>query len=41
VIEHLHPDWGKREEDATDQKGMRSNFDEDAALFYERAAAWT
>ena len=41
VIEHLHPDWGKREEDATDQKGMRSHFDEDAAIFYERAAAWT
>jgi glycosyltransferase involved in cell wall biosynthesis len=41
IIEHLHPDWGKRPLDATDEKGNRGSLDEDAALFYERAAAWT
>ena len=41
LIEHLHPDWGKRELDATDEKGMRSGWEEDQALFHERSTAWT
>jgi glycosyltransferase involved in cell wall biosynthesis len=41
IIEHLHPDWGKRELDATDEKGMRSGWEEDQALFHERSTAWT
>jgi glycosyltransferase involved in cell wall biosynthesis len=40
VIEHLHPDWGKREEDATDAKGCRTNWDADLELYRERMAAW-
>jgi glycosyltransferase involved in cell wall biosynthesis len=41
VIEHLHPDWGTREADSTDEKGHGRNWDEDRALFKERRAAWT
>jgi glycosyltransferase involved in cell wall biosynthesis len=40
IIEHLHPDWGKRDEDSTDERGHRANWDEDLDLFRERMAPW-
>jgi glycosyltransferase involved in cell wall biosynthesis len=40
IIEHLHPDWGKRDEDSTDERGHRTNWDEDLDLFRERMAPW-
>jgi glycosyltransferase involved in cell wall biosynthesis len=40
IIEHLHPDWGKRDEDSTDAKGQHQNRLEDRDLYRERMAAW-
>lgn len=42
VIEHLHPSWGKREEDATDRKGgLGPSFDRDQKLHEERHNEWS
>jgi glycosyltransferase involved in cell wall biosynthesis len=41
VIEHLHPAWGKRPEDATDEKGNKQGWEEDEALFRERREQWS
>ena len=40
VIEHDHPDWGKREPDATDRKGNQVGFAADRALFESRRDLW-
>ncbi|HET7588599.1 MAG TPA: glycosyltransferase family A protein [Solirubrobacterales bacterium] len=40
VIEHLHPAWGKRAEDATDEKGNKQGWEEDEARFRSRMAEW-
>lgn len=40
VIEHLHPAWGKRGEDATDEKGNKQGWEEDEALFRSRRELW-
>lgn len=40
IIEHLHPDWGTREPDATDLKGNAGNKSLDQALFNSRRAQW-
>lgn len=40
VIEHKHPDWGKASLDETYERGARTNFDEDQALYAERSEAW-
>lgn len=40
VIEHRHPDWGKADLDETYERGARTNFDGDAALFEARTKAW-
>jgi hypothetical protein len=39
IIEHLHPDWGKGEEDSTYMLG-RSQFGRDAVLFNQRCVLW-
>ncbi len=41
IIEHLHPDWGKRGIDDTDYRGNKARWDHDAQLFAERLAQWT
>lgn len=41
VIEHLHPDWGKREIDDTDRKGNRDGSDADRVLFGRRQHQWS
>jgi hypothetical protein len=41
VIEHCHPDWGKREPDSTDEKGQRQNVDQDRRLFIHRQKQWS
>lgn len=41
VIEHCHPDWGKREADATDDRGGQSRFKEDQALYEARRVEWS
>lgn len=41
VIEHMHPDWGKADEDETYKRGARTDFDKDAALFDARKAQWS
>lgn len=41
VIEHLHPAWGTREADATDEKGNGQGWDADKALFQKRRDEWT
>lgn len=40
VIEHLHPAWGKRDEDATDEKGNKQGWEADEALFRSRREQW-
>jgi hypothetical protein len=40
VIEHLHPAWGKREEDDTDEKGNKAGFEADHRLHEERLSEW-
>jgi hypothetical protein len=40
VIEHLHPAWGKRAEDATDEKGNKRGWEEDEVLFRSRQEEW-
>lgn len=39
VVAHLHPDWGKGQQDATYEKGQ-STFQEDRALYERRKALW-
>lgn len=41
VIEHLHPEWGTREADATDAKGNGQNWEADEALFIRRKEQWS
>ena len=41
VIEHLHPDWGTRPRDATDDKGNVQHKAEDYQLFERRRSEWT
>lgn len=41
VIEHLHPAWGKRAEDATDEKGNKQGWEGDEALFRKRREQWS
>lgn len=38
-VPHLHPDWGKSEDDATYRKG-RASFEHDRVLFEERQKLW-
>jgi len=40
VIEHHHPDWGKREMDDTYAEGAKQRWNEDAALFEQRRQEW-
>jgi Glycosyl transferase family 2 len=40
VIEHLHPDWGKGDEDETYRRGARANWDLDARRFTNRRDKW-
>jgi glycosyltransferase involved in cell wall biosynthesis len=40
VIEHLHPDWGTRRQDATDRKGNCMNKHADHALLEARRNRW-
>lgn len=40
VIEHLHPAWGKRAEDATDERGNKQGWEADEALFRSRREQW-
>lgn len=40
IIEHLHPAWGKRAEDATDEKGNKQGWEADEALFRSRREQW-
>lgn len=39
VVEHLHPHWGKAEEDATYVKALRAT-DADGKLFRQRSRLW-
>lgn len=39
VVEHLHPNWGKGDDDETYQLGM-SSWREDRRRFHERARLW-
>lgn len=41
VIEHEHPDWGKRERDATDERGGARNFERDRRLYEARRELWS
>lgn len=41
VIEHCHPDWGKRKKDATDEKGGARNWKQDEALYLARKELWS
>jgi hypothetical protein len=41
VIEHLHPDWGKRGLDATDERGNRRGWEHDEGLFRARHKQWS
>lgn len=38
-VEHLHPNWGKGERDATYEKG-NAHFEDDRRLYEERKALW-
>jgi glycosyltransferase involved in cell wall biosynthesis len=38
-VEHLHPNWGKAEGDATYRRGME-HFEEDRQLYRQRARLW-
>lgn len=40
IVEHLHPNWGKGNDDETYRLGMR-RFRQDRNLFYRRSALWT
>lgn len=40
IVEHLHPNWQKGEDDATYRLGMR-RFRQDRDLFFQRSALWT
>ena len=42
IIEHVHPDWGKAEDDETYQVGSRrpGGWEHDHALYLERSAQW-
>lgn len=40
VVEHMHPDWGKADRDATYIRG-RLRFDDDGRLFHARSRLWT
>jgi glycosyltransferase involved in cell wall biosynthesis len=40
VIEHLHPNWGKRAQDSTDERGWLRNFHQDEKLFEQRSRNW-
>lgn len=40
VIEHLHPDWGKRHLDSTDARGGQANKQHDHDLFNRRRSEW-
>ena len=39
IVEHLHPHWGKGEEDATYKKGLR-NFGADRMIYQRRSRLW-
>ena len=42
IIEHVHPDWGKAEEDDTYRVGSKrpGGWEHDHALYVERSAQW-